>query len=371
MILSAGSRLLCPEPRSFCSSFRRACFTESERRLLTSSRRHLIEPNEQGFEMNKRRIGRSDIQVTPVAMGCWPITGITSIDVTEDQSRATIEAAFDAGINFFDTAFSYGYEGQSEKMLGSVLKHHRDEIVIATKGGVHWDQPGQQGREASGATIKRESEQSLQRLGVDHVELYYLHAPDPTLPISEAAGAISELIAEGKVLTAGASNCSLEQLQQFHDVCPLSGYQPHYNMLQREIDNDQLPWCIDNDISVFVYWPLMKGLLAGKLARDHKFEAQDGRAKYPMFQGEEWKKNQDFIDVLRGIAANVGQSVAELVINWTIKRNGITSALCGAKRPEQIIENAHAMTWDLTDQQIAQIDQAIVDRGEIISRAAV
>jgi aryl-alcohol dehydrogenase-like predicted oxidoreductase len=321
--------------------------------------------------MKTRNIGRTDIKVTPVAMGCWPITGITSIDVTEQNSKATIQAAFDAGINFFDTAYSYGYEGQSERMLCDVLKHHRQEIVIATKGGVHWDQPGQQGRNASASTIKRECEESLQRLGVDHVELYYLHAPDPELPIAEAAGAIAELIKEGKALSAGASNCSLEQLQQFHDVCPLSGYQPHYNMLQREIDNDQLPWCIKNDVSVFVYWPLMKGLLAGKLARHHKFEAKDGRAKYPMFQGDEWHKNQDFIDSLKVIAAEVEQSVAELVINWTIQRQGITSALCGAKRPDQIIENAHAMSWELTTDQIARIDQAIIDRGEIVSKSAV
>jgi aryl-alcohol dehydrogenase-like predicted oxidoreductase len=326
-----------------------------------------------------RNLGTSDIKVTRVAMGCWPITGISSIDVTEDHSRATIRAAFDAGINFFDTAYCYGYEGQSEKMLGSELKNHRDEIVIATKGGIHWQpptsndpaQPRIQGRDASAETIKRECEESLRRLGVDHVELYYLHAPDPERPIAEAAGAIAELISEGKVLTAGASNFSTDQLQEFHDVCPLSGYQPHYNMLQREIEDSQLPWCIQNNVSVFVYWPLMKGLLAGKLARDHQFPAKDGRAKYPMFQGEEWIKNQDFIDSLREIAQEVNQSVAEVVINWTIQRTGITSALCGAKRPEQIIENANSMAWDLTLEQIAKIDQAIADRGQIVSQSAV
>lgn len=304
-------------------------------------------------------------------MGCWPITGITSINVSEDQSRATIQAAFDAGINFFDTAFCYGYDGESEKLIGDVLKHHRDEIVIATKGGVHWQKPGLQGRDASAATIQRECEQSLRRLGVDHVELYYLHGPDPQRPIEEAAGAIAELILQGKVLTAGASNCSLEQLQAFHAVCPLSGYQPHYNMLQREIETAQLPWCIANDVSVFCYWPLMKGLLAGRLARDHQFDKRDGRVKYSMFQGDEWLKNQDFLDSLRVIAIAVNRPVAEVVINWTVKRHGITSALCGAKRPEQIIENAQAMSWDLTPEQIARIDQAIVDRGAVVSRSAI
>ena len=303
-------------------------------------------------------------------MGCWPVTGITSVDVTRERSEATIKAAFESGINFFDTAYMYGYDGESEKMIGDVLGSVRDEIVIATKCGLHWQHENCI-KDASPARIRAECDESLQRLGTDRVELYYLHAPDPNVPVAESAGAILELMQAGKVLSAGLSNGTVEELAEFHAVCPLSASQPHYNMLQREIEDSQLPWCIEHSVSTLVYWPLMKGLLAGNLNRDHQFDPKDGRQKYPMFHGDEWKKNHDFIDQLREIADGIGRSIPELVINWTIQRTGITAALCGAKRPEQIRETANTLTWELSDDVVSTIDQAIVDRGPAVSRGAV
>jgi len=203
------------------------------------------------------------------------------------------------------------------------------------------------------------------------VELYYLHAPDPNVPIAESAGALKELLDAGKTLGVGLSNATLQQLEQFHAVCPLTAFQPPYNMLQREIEADTLPWCRAHGVSVMVYWPLMKGLLAGKLPREHVFPAGDGRAKYPMFQGDEWQKNQDFLDELRQIAAEVGHSVAQVVINWTIHQPGITSALCGAKRPQQLLDNAGGKGWQLTPRQLSHINHALAKRGHALTRAAV
>lgn len=317
-----------------------------------------------------RQLGQTGIRITPVAMGCWPISGITSVDVTEADSLATLAAAFDAGINFFDTAYCYGYEGESERLIARALGSRRDEIVIATKGGIHYEDR-KQCRDGSPQTLKRQCDESLRRLGTDRVDLLYLHAVDPQVPLAESAGALAELLAAGKTRSVGLSNASVEQLAEFAAVCPLSAYQPHYNMLQREIETSQLPWCREQGVSVIVYWPLMKGLLAGKLARDHVFDPRDGRAKYPMFQGEEWQKNQDFLDKLRPIAAEVGKSIAELVINWTIKQPGITSALCGAKRPEQIRANAGGMAWRLSERQMARIAQALLERGRPVSRGAI
>ena len=142
-------------------------------------------------------------------------------------------------------------------------------------------------------------------------------------------------------------------------------------MLQREIEAELVPYCLANDISILVYWPLMKGLLAGKLKRDHVFEANDGRAKYPMFQGTEWQKNQDFLDELRTIAVSIGKTVSEVVVNWTVQQPGITAALCGAKRGKQITETAAAMTWTLTPEQLQQIDEAITRRGGVVTKSAV
>lgn len=321
--------------------------------------------------MERRSIGTTDILVTPLAMGCWPITGITSPDVSEAQSLATLEAAVAAGINFFDTAYSYGFQGESERMIARALGHRRHEIVIATKGGLHWSAPGQQARDASPATLRRECEESLRRLNTDHVDLLYLHAPDPQVPLTESAGALKELLDEGKTRSVGVSNVSLEQLQEFAAVCPLSAFQPPYNMLQRDIEAAQLPWCRERDVSVMVYWPLLKGLLAGKLPRDHVFAEKDGRKKYPMFQGEEWQKNQDFVEELRPIAAAAGRTVAQVVLNWTIQQPGITAALAGARRPEQAQENAGALGWRLSVGQMQQIAAALQRRGQTVARGAV
>ncbi len=317
-----------------------------------------------------RRVGQTDILVTPVAMGCWPITGITSLGVQEEASLATLAAAFDAGINFFDTAYCYGFAGESERMIARVLARHRQQIVIATKGGIHYAQ-GKQVRDASPATLRRECEESLHRLQTDYIDLLYLHAPDPQVPVAESAGALRQLLDSGKARSIGASNLTLQQLQEFAQVCPLAAFQPHYNMLQREIELEQLPWCLENQVSVICYWPLMKGLLAGHLPRDHVFEARDGRQKYPMFHGDEWQKTQDFLDVLRPIAAEAGKTVAQLVINWTIQQPGITAALCGAKRPEQILDNAGGMNWRLSPEQLARVNAAIAARGPTASRGAV
>lgn len=318
----------------------------------------------------RRRIGQTDLFVTPVAMGCWPITGITSVDVNESDSLATLQAAYDSGINFFDTAYCYGFAGESEQMIARVLGPHRDQIVIATKGGIHYVQ-GKQARDGSPAVLKRECDESLRRLRTDYIDLLYLHAPDPAVPITESAGALRELLDAGKTRAVGVSNVSTEQLHEFAGVCPLAAYQPHYNMLQREIETGPLPWCIEHQVSVICYWPLMKGLLAGQLSRDHVFPVQDGRQKYPMFQGTEWQKNHDFLDALRPIAAECNKTLAQLVVNWTMSQPGITSALCGAKRPGQIRDNAGAIGWRLSADQLSKIDAALAKRGPAISRGAV
>jgi aryl-alcohol dehydrogenase-like predicted oxidoreductase len=218
--------------------------------------------------------------------------------------------------------------------------------------------------------MRSECDESLRRLGTDRVELLYLHAPDDNVPIAEAAGGLRDLMDEGKTLSVGASNCTVDQLEEFHSVCPLAAVQMPYNMLQRDIEKQSIPWCRERNIAVMVYWPLMKGLLAGKLPRDSELDASDSRRKYPMYQGDEWQKNQDFIDQLREIAQETGRTVAQLVVNWTIAQPGITSALCGAKRPEQVEETAGAMGWQLTSEQCALIEAAISKRGPTATKRA-
>jgi aryl-alcohol dehydrogenase-like predicted oxidoreductase len=321
--------------------------------------------------MELRPLGTTDIQVSPVALGCWPIAGMTGTETNDADSVATIAACFELGINFLDTAHNYGREGESERLIRQALGNRRDEMVIATKGGLQWTPDRKPLKDASPAMLRRQCDESLRRLGTDRVDLLYLHSPDPKVPLAESAGELRRLLDEGKTRSVGASNVTLTQLQEFAAACPLSAFQPSYNMLQREIESDTLPWCREHNVSVMVYWPLMKGLLAGKLPREHILPPIDSRAKYPMFQGEEWHKNQDFLDHLRLIAADIGKTVAQVVINWTIHRPGVTSALCGAKRPDQLRDTAGAMGWRLSAEHLARIEQAIADRGTVISKNPV
>jgi aryl-alcohol dehydrogenase-like predicted oxidoreductase len=310
----------------------------------------------------RRPLGNSGLTVSPVTLGCWPIAGVTTLDVNDADSIATIQKCFDVGINHLDTAHVYGPNGESENLIRRALGNRRDEIVIATKCGIHYEN-GTMVTDNRPERLRWECDESLRRLGTDRIELLYLHAPDDKVPIAESAAALRKLMDEGKTLSIGVSNFNVEQMAEFHAVCPITGVQMPYNMLQRDIEKRTIPWCRERNIAVMIYWPLMKGLLTGKLKRGQALDDRDNRRSYPMYQGDELQKNQDFIDELRKVAASSGHSVAQLVVNWTINQPGITSALCGAKRPAQIEETAGAMGWQLTDEQRAVIDAAIAARG--------
>jgi aryl-alcohol dehydrogenase-like predicted oxidoreductase len=313
--------------------------------------------------MELRPLGNTGIQVSEIAMGCWPIAGMTSPNIREADAIAAIRECFDLGINHLDTAYMYGRSGESEQLIAQALGHRREEMVIATKSGLHWSADGKQMHDARPATLRGQCEESLRRLRTDHIELLYLHAPDENVPVAESAEGLKRLLDEGKTRAVGASNLNVAQLDEFITACPLAAFQPPYNMLMRQIEADTLPWCRQHGVAVLVYWPLLKGLLAGRLTRDYVFGPDDSRHKYPMFQGEERRKNHDFVDRLRTIAEAAGRTVLELVVNWTIHQPGITSALCGVKRPEQIRECAGGSGWQLTTEQIAAIDQALAERG--------
>jgi aryl-alcohol dehydrogenase-like predicted oxidoreductase len=312
----------------------------------------------------RRPLGNSSFKVSPVALGCWPIAGVTTLGANDVDSIATIQKCFEVGINHLDTAYVYGPNGESENLIRRALGDRRDEMVIATKCGIHYE-----GREmvtdGRPQQLQAECEESLRRLGTDRVELLYLHAPDENVPVAESAGALRGLLEAGKTRSVGVSNFTVEQMEEFAAVCPITAVQPPYNMLQRGIEQRTIPWCREHNVAVMVYWPLMKGLLAGRLQRDEKLDERDSRRKYPMYQGDEWQRNQDFLDRLREAAALTRHTVAQLVVNWTFTQPGITAALCGAKRPQQIEESAGAMGWSLTAEQRAIIDAAIDARGPV------
>lgn len=310
--------------------------------------------------MNQPMIGPS--RVSPIGLGLWPIAGMTTLGTSESDSLATIQAALDAGINHLDTAWCYGVDGISERLLGRAVRGCREGLVIATKCGIQWAADGTRINNATPERLRWECEDSLRRMNLDVIDLLYLHSADGRTPIEQCAAALADLQQQGKCRMAGVSNLSLADLQAFHAVCPVAAVQYRYNLLQREIETAILPWCRERRIAVVVYWPLMKGLLAGRMRRDWQFDPADSRLKYPVFQPPEWEWNQQLLDRLDPIASRAGATIAQLVLGWTIRREGITVALCGAKRPWQIGESAAAMNCRFPEGIWDEVEAAVEAR---------
>lgn len=297
--------------------------------------------------MPHRRLGQSEWEIAPVALGCWPLAGITSGAITEEEALAVIHAARDASVNHLDTAHAYGRHGESERLIARALRTGRKEVVLATKVGVYWDENGTLQRTGRPDLLRRHVEESLRRLEVDEVELLYLHAPADDAPLADTAGLFRELLAEGKTRAVGVSNLSVEQMEAFARECPLVACQVRYNRLQREIEADVLPWCREHHVGVMAYEPLALGLLTGKFTRDHVFAEDDWRRRSPLFQGAAWTNNLDEVERMRPVAESLGCSVAQWAVAWVVSQPGVTAALCGAKRPDQIRETAQAMSLAL------------------------
>ncbi len=287
-----------------------------------------------------RRLGNSDLHVSPVALGCWPLAGITSGAMSDGEAAAVIDAALDAGINHLDTAYAYGRDGESQRRVGNAIRERHDGVVLADKVGVYWNDEGNIACTGRPELLERHFDESLKRLGLDHVDLLYFHAPADDAPIAESAGFFAQTLASGKARAVGVSNLSVAQIEAFTAECPAVACQIRYNMLQREAEADIVPWCRAHDMSVVAYEPLAMGLLTGKFARDHVFAADDWRRQSPLFSGAAWTENINTVERLRPLAESAGCSVAQLAVSWTVSRPGITVALCGAKRPEQISDTA-------------------------------
>ncbi len=333
-----------------------------------------------------RRLGSSSVSVGPLGLGCWPLAGMTRAGVTREAAVATVRAAFEAGITHLDTAYCYGERGEADRAIGAALgwtseapagRVPRDAVVIAGKCGIHWepdaskDPPRRQVVDGRPERLRAEVDESLARLGTDHFDLLYLHCPDPAVPIEESAGALKRLVDAGKTRAVGLSNAGVDLMARFAAVCPLSACQLHFNMLQREIEETALPWCRERGIAMVVYWPLMKGLLAGRMRRGQVFPTSDSRHKYPLFNGPEFERNLDFVDALRPVAARLGVPLADLVLAWTAEQPGIKSVLFGATSPEQVRENARARACDLDEAARESIRAAIAARGPVPRTRAV
>jgi len=311
--------------------------------------------------MEYRKLDGTDFEVSAVGLGCWAMGALGWGEVDDAESDAAIKRALDLGINFLDTAAIYG-AGHSERVVGRAITGRRDDVVLATKCGIQWGVPGDVAtlsRVASRAMILKECDESLERLGVEAVDLYQIHWPDEATPIAEMMEAMVALKDAGKIRAIGVSNFSTAQLDEARAHAPVAAVQPPYSLLRRDIEPELLPYCAEHDVGVVAYSPLQKGLLTGKHTAKTKFGEDDVRGRWDKnFKGERFLECLRFVEVLREIGARRGKTPAQVAINWVIHRPGVTLAICGAKRPSQVEDNAGAAGWQLTADELAEIEAA-------------
>jgi len=325
--------------------------------------------------MIHRKLGNSELEVPVITFGAWAIGGWMWGGTDEEQAITAIRRAVELGVNAIDTAAVYGF-GRSEEIVAKAVEpYRRDEILIFTKFGLRWDldehvekQWASKNADGKAVTVKHcaradsivyECEQSLRRLKTDYIDLYQQHWPDPGTPVAESMGALDKLLQQGKIRAAGVSNFNVEMLEEAVNAVDLASLQPPYSMVLRDAEQAELPWCIEHDVGVIAYSPLQRGLLTGKITEDYQFNGDDHRAGDPLFKGENLREVNAFLDEIRPIAEAYDATLAQLVINWTVHRPGVTGALVGARSPRQAEENARALDFTLTDEDTARINEKL------------
>lgn len=332
--------------------------------------------------MQTRQLGQSSVHVTPIIFGAWAIGGWMWGGTEDQESIDAIHASIDEGVNTIDTAAIYGM-GYSEELVGRAIKGMRDKVVIATKCGMRWDsaegsepweQKDNQGNDvvirknARPSSIAFECEQSLKRLGVDVIDLYQIHWPDKSTPVEESMWAMEKLHKAGKIKAIGLSNYDVEWLRGAIEVAPVSSLQPPYSLIQRRIEEEILPFCRKNGISVIVYSPLERGLLTGKVGPEREFAPGDHRAGHKYFTVENRKRVLKALEKIRPIAEKHGASLAQIVINWTVHEPGITAALVGARNSEQARHNAQALRFELSAEERQTVREAFDEPARVMNR---
>jgi aryl-alcohol dehydrogenase-like predicted oxidoreductase len=309
----------------------------------------------------KNRLGATDLDVFPIAFGAWQLGGEWG-EFDEQEGIAAIRHARELGVNLFDTAQGYGF-GASERVLGKALRgdldNRRDEVVIATKGGLRMTEQGLV-RDSSPDWLRRGVDDSLRALGVDRIDIYQVHWPDPKVPFAETAGALQRLVEEGKIRHVGVSNFDATQIAEFAETRPVETLQPPYHLFRRDIEAELLPYCLDHDIGVLAYGPLAHGLLTGALSEEAEFAPDDWRGGAPFFKGEDFRRNVRVVRELERFASEqLGASVSRVAIAWTLANPAVQVAIVGARHPSHIADSVAAAELSLSDDDLQQIDRIL------------
>jgi aryl-alcohol dehydrogenase-like predicted oxidoreductase len=312
--------------------------------------------------MQKRRLGNSDLDVTPIGFGAWAIGGggwaFAWGPQDDAESIATIREAIDLGINWIDTAAVYGL-GHSEEVVAKALEGVRNRPYVFTKCGRVWDENKQIGKWIKGDSIRRECEASLKRLKVDVIDLYQMHWPEPDEDIEEGWQTMVKLKEEGKVRWIGVSNFSAEQMARVAKFGPITSLQPPYSMIRPEVEESVLPHCQSHNIGVIAYSPMASGLLTGAMTRERiaAMPADDWRKeKNKHYQEPLLTRNLNLVELLKKIGGRHGKTAGEAAVAWVLRHPAVTGAIVGARRPGQLKELLGAAEWRLTPAEVGEID---------------
>ncbi len=301
--------------------------------------------------MEKRPLGTSPIEITPIIMGTWQAGKTMWTGIDDDQIISALQAAFDAGITTFDTAEVYG-NGYSEQMIAKALGDKRYEITLLSKvftNHYRYDQ------------VVEACHRSLKNLGTDHLDLYQLHWPTGTwdtevVPMEETMHAMTDLKHQGKIRAIGVSNFSRAQMEEAESFAHIDSLQPPYSLFWRFVEDDAMTFCKEHDRTVLAYSPLAQGILTGKFGPDHQFEEGDHRAGNKLFQPQHYQRCQEALNQLRPIAARYEVTLGQLSLAWLIAQPQ-TCAIAGARNPQQIRESAKAGSLQITQEDLAEIDR--------------
>lgn len=311
--------------------------------------------------MERVRIGDTGMEASRIGLGAWAIGGSWWGGTDVGESVRTILRALEIGITLIDTAPVYG-RGVSEEIVGRALREHgdRDAVIVATKAGLVWPE-GEVVRDARPATLRSEVEDSLRRLGTERIDLLQLHWPDPLVPVEETAAAMAELYAAGKIGAVGVSNFSPAQMEAFRQAAPLHTSQPPYNLFERQVEEDVLPFCDAHGVTTLTYGVLCRGLLSGRMRLDTEFAGDDLRNEVdPKFQPPRYAEYLEATDRLDRFALeNFGKRVIHLAARWVLDQPGVGVALWGARRPEQLEPVEDVFGWSLDEDALSTIDRIL------------
>lgn len=304
--------------------------------------------------MEFTNLKKTDRQISRIGIGTNKVGGHNYFqNLDEKAGKDFVKEAIHLGVNFIDTADSYGH-GRSEELIGEVLKEidvKREDLIIATKGGIEWEA----GRKNNRPQYLRSAlEASLKRLDLDYIDLYYIHFPDGETPLSESVGELERLKEEGKIRAIGVSNLDIAQLREADRSGAISALQSGYNMLDRSVEKDVLPYCAEHDISFIPYFPMASGLLTGKYTATADFPEDDPRRK--RFQGEESQKKFEKVKRLKEVAEKKHTTVANLALAWLLSQNGVDAVIPGGKNPDQAASNVKAGEVKLTPENLELIE---------------